>query len=123
MTPRQKQAIQRLVAYTDFAWPCESAIDLFFRVTDHGESPYQGYALPTREGLEFKCLLDAHTIHSRQPSPILEGVWLDGMYDIPLRRIVVEYLRDSFGGPWPRKLPGFARAYNLSAQIHQSGVL
>ena len=117
---KQEQAIHRLTAYTTFAWPCDEAIAAFFRVTDLGESPWYAYGLEKQAALEFKDLLDAHTIQSRQPSAILEGLWINGLADYPIRLVVRDYIRDGYGNPdgWFRKLPAYIRAYELSVHLH-----
>lgn len=114
----RRRAIQRLTAYTSFAWPREGAVSAFFAVTDSGASPSIGWRLNKEEGPQFKELLDAHSIQSRVPSPLLEGLWEEGHFagDFSIGAVLLHYLM-SDRETWFRRLPAYTRAYRLAVRL------
>lgn len=118
ISPKQKRAIERLTAYTSFAWPSEEAILAFFKVTDRGENPQNVVLeLSTKSKIEFADLMFAHAVSSRKPHPLLEGLWRDGIQDYSITALLIDKLNVTDKNEWMRRLPSFQRAYELSTQM------
>ena len=119
LSNKQKEAIQKLEAYLDEPNPPINSVNAFFSVTDHGIKPWKAIEnLTETEKIIFSDLLIGHTIQSRIPSPLLEGLILGGLRDYPIQFILIDCLRER-GEEWHRKLPLYARIYNLAVQIRQ----
>ena len=100
-----------VLAYTADAIHTSEAIALYTAWTERGEKPPL-YQLDRQTNIDLADLMVAHAIASREPYPLLEGLWIEGLADISLRRILIECLEwnhDTF----LRKRPLFARIYRL----------
>lgn len=92
MTPKQTAVIARLRREPTLL----EAGEAFFRCTDHSRSTWAEAAGLSIEGrVQFADLLANHTIQSRIPSPLLEGLWVDGAEDYPLGLLVRNLERDN----------------------------
>ena len=115
LTKGERRSIERLVAYTDFTWPTDRAIEMYVQVTEQGVSPFapglHDGATP-EDMIHYKCLIEAHEIASKKYSALFEELLVDGWKDLPIGRILIESLaRDK--ETWFRKLPEFERLYRL----------
>ena len=107
---------EAVLAYTVNAVHHPLAIEHFLAWTERGVKP--PLFIDNREaGLDLADLLVAHTIASRNPSPLLEGLWIDGMDDYPLGRVLIDYLTADHE-TWLRKRPAFERAYKLHSKAN-----
>ncbi len=117
-TNKQHQVIKRLTAYTSFHYPVDKAIEAFFNHTDRGISSYQVIQdLNADEKREFQDLLAAHAIQSKNPSSLLEGLWIE---DMQVGLVLMDYIRDGLDDSqvWFRKIPAFRRAYDLHMKMN-----
>ena len=105
-----------VLSYTAKAVHHPLAIELFLAWTERGVKPPP--FIENREAnLDLADLMVAHAVASRIPHPLLEGIWIDGMDDYPLGRVLIDYLtadRETF----LRKRPAFERAYKLHSKAN-----
>ena len=90
------------------------AVDHFLAWTERGIKP--PIFLADREaGLDLADLLWAHAVSSRTPHPLLESMWIEGLDDIPLGRLLIDYLTQD-KATFLRRRPLFERAYRLHSK-------
>lgn len=112
---KQKAAIKRLTAFTSFAWPSDPAIYAFFDVTDLGIKPLAAMQdLSDSDKLQFNSLLSAHTINSRTPSPLFEGLIIEGLEDISILELIWEYEHLEDPEEKERREPAYKRLIALA---------
>ena len=88
----------------------QNGIDAFYEYTERGR-------LPGASCVGFSDLIQAHTIASRCPSPLLEGLWVEGWEDFPPKVMLRYALVEALAKPpayWFRKLPLWERMYRFA---------
>ena len=105
----------RVLAYTRKAIHHPESVRHFTAWTEKGIRP--PIFLEDREAnIDLADLLVAHAVSSRTPHPLLEGLWIEGMDDYPLGRVMIDCLtwdKETF----LRKRAVFERAYKLHARL------
>uniref|UniRef100_A0A6M3LC61 Uncharacterized protein n=1 Tax=viral metagenome TaxID=1070528 RepID=A0A6M3LC61_9ZZZZ len=99
----------------------QEAIDAFHAYTGQGKSPWLVAPKEKEAAIQFKDLCEAHDIASHpEYSGILEGLWVEGWGDYPMRVMLQAMIGECVGNPqkWVRQLPLFERAYRFSARQH-----
>lgn len=100
-----------VLAFTDRAEHTEVSKDFFSAWTELGVKPHI-YLDDHTDNVDLADLMMAHAIASRTPHPLLEGMWLEGMRDYPLGRILLDcFAWDK--ATFLRKRPLFERIYNV----------
>lgn len=111
-----------LLAYTLHGRFTKSSFKAFTDVTARGQWPWVAVAdLSEHDKLLAKDLMDAHSKYSKVPSPLVEGLWIDGLRDFPPRIMLRYHLMDAVRNGkewWDRKLPLWERLYSFSRQYH-----
>ena len=101
----------KVLAYTQKATHHPDAISCYLAWTEQGIRP-PVYMNNREVNIDLADLMMAHSVASKEPSALLEGLWLDGMADYPLGRVLIDFLaadKETF----LRKRPVFERAYRL----------
>lgn len=108
-----KDIPKKILGYTVRSSFSEEARNLYFQRTEKGLKlpPY----LPGELNLEVGDLLFAHAVAAREPHPLLEGLWVDGMADYPLGVLLLDYLRQDHE-TFLRRRPVYERCYRLCAK-------
>ena len=127
--------IKKLMPFVDFdEWPCDKALEVFFKRTSEGQSIFNlTEGLTFNEKKQVSDLLVAHEIVSHPNwSSLLEGLWLDGIGE---GNLLIDCIRDCYfnveeiivndkktftvnttfnKSKWFTKLPVYERAYKYT---------
>ena len=109
-----KEIPSKVLAYTMHDTFSEEASQIYFAWTEQGIKP-PPYPADRTLNCEVADLLVAHAVSARQPHPLLEGLWIDGIDDYPLGVLLIDFLREN-RQTFLRTRPMYERCYRLCAK-------